>query len=267
MSLRVTVTYPDDRVGLIEFGDPPMNFGTLALDDLIVEGLDQVQQAGCSVVVVASSTPRYFMAHWDLQWLLGAFASAEPPVRTPRMFESFERSPLISIATINGQCWGAGAEFAWGCDVRIAGESATFAQPEVAIGLIPGGGGTSRLARLVGHARCLELLIDGGPISADRALLWGAVNRVVPDASLLSEAISWASRLARWSPSALAACKESALAGRDMPVREARRAEGQIFWRLSRQPETELLVKAAAERYLSGEESRAALQLNESYDS
>lgn len=261
MTITVTVSQPSEGVGLVAFGDPPMNFGTPELDDAIVRGVQEVQDAGCRVVVLASDTPGYFIAHWSLQWIMDAFDGSSPPPRGPRVYDLFERSPLVAIAAINGQCWGGGAEMAWGCDLRVAAQSATFGQPEVAIGILAAGGGTTRLARLIGHSRCLELVLDGRPITAAQAYDWGAVNRVVSDDRVREEAIAWAAHIARWPAAALAATKASVIAGREVPLREARRNEGLAFCELAPQAEARELLRAAQARYDSGAGSLEALCL------
>jgi len=127
----------------------------------------------------------------------------------PRIFEEISETPMISIAVNNGQAWGGGAELSWACDLRIAGESATYGQPEVGLGIIPGAGGTTRLARLIGPTKCLEMILDGRPITATEALQLGAVNKVVADDELRQAAIEWAAHIAQWPAWSLEACRRA----------------------------------------------------------
>ena len=191
MAVTVNVTYPADGVGLIAFSDPPMNFGGGELGAGILSAIDEIEQSGAKVFVLASDTPGYFIAHWHLGGIvqamegMAAIGNSVPPPKTPygadrSIFERVGDSPLISIAANNGQAWGGGAELSWGCDLRIAAESATYGQPEVAIGIPPGAGGCTRLARLIGPTKCLEMILDGRPITAQEALSLGAINKVVP---------------------------------------------------------------------------------------
>ena len=262
MAATATVSFPADKVGLVVVGDPPLNFGGPELAEGIVTAVRDVQEAGCSVVVLASDTPGYFIAHWSLQWIIDVFEGKLPSgPEPPSVFDLLETLPVISIAANNGQAWGGGAELSWGCDLRMAAESATYGQPEVALGIIPGAGGTTRLARLIGPTKCMELILDGRPIPAREALALGAINRVVPDERLREEAIAWAAHIARWPAWSLAAAKRSLVEGRDVPLAEARRNESRIFVEVARRPDTLELLRAAQARYDAGADSYDAIGL------
>jgi len=114
--------------------------------------------------------------------------------------ERLERCPKPSIAAINGICFGGGLEVALGCDLRVAGRRARFATPEGKLGIIPGGGATQRLPRLVGRAWALDMLLMGEPIDAERALQIGLVTRLVDDADLLPTVQRMAEHLASFAP-------------------------------------------------------------------
>ncbi len=271
MAATATVSFPAAKVGLVVIGDPPHNFGGPAMANKVISAVQEVQKAGCSVVVLASDTPGYFIAHWSLQWIVDVFSEpAAPETSRPAgdrpevtsVFDFLETLPIISIAANNGQAWGGGAELSWGCDLRIAAESATYGQPEVALGIIPGAGGTTRLARLIGPTKCLEMVLDGRPITAREALALGAINRVVPDDRLREEAIAWAAHIAQWPEWSLAACKRSLVEGRDRPLADARRNEGRIFVEVARRPETLQLLRDGQARYDAGADSYAAFGLN-----
>ena len=265
MPVTVNVTYPADGVGLIAFSDPPMNFGGGELGAGILDGIEQVEEAGARVFVLASDTPGYFIAHWHLagscggwrRWRLRAI-SLRPP-RGPASSSGVGNSPLISIAVNNGQAWGGGAELSWGCDLRIAAESATYGQPEVAIGIPPGAGGCTRLARLIGPTKCLEMILDGRPITAQEALSLGAINKVVPDDQLRDEAIAWAAHIAQWPAFSLDACKRSFVGGRELPIVDARRNEQSIFGSIARRSDAIEIMNAAQAKYDAGMDSYDAL--------
>jgi len=123
------------------------------------------------------------------------------------LFMAVERFPLPTIAAVSGYALGGGCELALACDLRIAGESARFGQPEVGLGIIPAAGGTYRLPRLVGAGRARELILTGRIIDADEALAIGLVNRLVPDERVLQEARATAFVMARKGPLALRAAK------------------------------------------------------------
>ena len=127
-----------------------------------------------------------------------------------------ELSSTITIAAVNAVALGGGCELAMACDVRIAAQSASFGQPEINLGIIPGFGGTQRLPRLVGTARALELNLVGDPISAAEAYEIGLVNRVVPDHELHDVARAWARKLGGQAPLAVAAVKRTTAGDADL---------------------------------------------------
>src|SRR5687768_14325864 len=114
-----------------------------------------------------------------------------------------EQSSKVTIAAVNSLALGGGCELAMACDFRIAAESASFGQPEINLGIIPGFGGTQRLARLVGEAKALEMNLLGEPISAVQAADLGLANEVVPDHELFDAALAWARKLAGQAPVAV----------------------------------------------------------------
>jgi enoyl-CoA hydratase len=123
------------------------------------------------------------------------------------LFLAVERFPLPTIAAVNGYALGGGCELALACDLRVAGESSRFGQPEVGLGIIPAAGATYRLPRIIGAGRARELVLTGRIIDADEALAIGLVNRLVPDERVLEEARSMALLITRKGPLALRAAK------------------------------------------------------------
>ena len=135
------------------------------------------------------------------------------------------------VAAIHGYCLGGGLELAMACDVRIASDDAQLGQPEIKLGLIPGGGGTQRLPRLIGHGRALLLNLSGDPISGTQAYEWGLVERAVPLGELFDAALELARTLSERSPFAMGVVKRLATETRDVPLAEGLRAEAQAFMR------------------------------------
>jgi enoyl-CoA hydratase/3-hydroxyacyl-CoA dehydrogenase len=133
--------------------------------------------------------------------------------RAHGLFRAWERSRVMTIAAVNGLALGGGCELAMACDVRLAGFSAAFGQPEISLGIIPGFGGTQRLPRLVGPAKALEMNTTGEPISAGEGFEYGLVNRVVPDHELFDEALGWGRKFAGQAPVALEQIKRVSHAG------------------------------------------------------
>jgi enoyl-CoA hydratase len=133
------------------------------------------------------------------------------------------------IAAVSGFCLGGGMELAMACDLIVASESASFGQPEISIGVIPGAGGTQRLTRLVGKGRALDLVLTGRRISAQDALAWGLVCKLAPVESYLEAAKGVAREIAAKSPLAAQAAKEAVRAAFELPLEQGLVAERRIF--------------------------------------
>ena len=129
-----------------------------------------------------------------------------------------ERLRQVSIAALNGAAVGGGLELAMACDLRIASSGATMALPEVALGILPGAGGTQRLPRLIGPARAKEMLLLGRPVDAETAHRWGLVNAVVEPENLMAEARAWAERLLEAAPLSIAAIKGAVNEAMDVDI-------------------------------------------------
>jgi enoyl-CoA hydratase len=146
-------------------------------------------------------------------------------------FDALEALPIPVIAAVNGFALGGGCELALACDFVYASEKARFGQPEVRLGVIPGFGGTQRLARRVGIARARELIYTGAIIDAGEALRIGLVNRVVPPADLLRVALETAAAIAEAAPLAVAAAKNVLRKGEGKPLDDAKALEIEAFSR------------------------------------
>jgi enoyl-CoA hydratase/carnithine racemase len=192
-------------VAVVWLDNPPAN----SLAPAVIEGLqaawEAIQAGSVSAMIVASPNPALFSAGADIKAFtqLDESTGREMLDRAHALFRRWEGSPIMTIAAVNGIALGGGCELAMACDVRLAGESAGFGQPEINLGIIAGFGGTQRLARLVGPAKALEMNTTGEPISAEEAYEYGLVNRVVADHELFDAALSWARKLAGQAPVAL----------------------------------------------------------------
>jgi enoyl-CoA hydratase len=140
-----------------------------------------------------------------------------------------EQSPKPVIAAVNGYAFGGGCELALACHMRLASENAVLGLPEVKLGIIPGYGGTQRLPRLVGPGRALELILSGRNIKADEAERIGLVNRVVPQAELLAEAVKLAQAILKNGPLAVSAAIECVVRGLQLPLDQGLRFESGRF--------------------------------------
>lgn len=147
----------------------------------------------------------------------------------PRMpadaFRCLELMPQPVIAVIQGDATGAGLELALACDIRLAAEGVMFALPDVAMGMMPSGGATQRLPRLIGRGRASEMILMGEPVSARQALDWGLVNEVAPRGDVGQRARRLAEAIAARGPLAVRYAKEAVLRGLDMPLDQALRYE------------------------------------------
>jgi enoyl-CoA hydratase / 3-hydroxyacyl-CoA dehydrogenase len=175
----------------------------------------RVNETGVRALVIASSNPFLFSAGADIK----AFTTMDEQggrrllADTHGLLREMGQSGVATIAAVNGLAFGGGCELAMACDVRIAARSATFGQPEIKLGIIPGFGGTQRLPRLVGQNKALEMNLIGDPILAEEAFELGLVNRLVEDHELLDTALSWARRLASQAPLAVEQIKRVSGAG------------------------------------------------------
>ena len=152
------------------------------------------------------------------------------------------------IAAVNGLALGGGLELALACDLRIASENATFGQPEVRLGLIPGWGGTQRLARAIPAAKAAEMILTGKPIDAAEALRLGLVNTVVPLPDLLPTAAEWARNLCGLAPLALKAAKQAMARGLDTDLASGLRIERESFQHLLTTEDFQEGISAFAEK-------------------
>ena len=162
-------------------------------------------------LVIASSNIFTFSAGADIKEFTKMTPDAEGAdlvESAHRFMRGMEQSSTVTIAAVNSIAFGGGCELAMACDFRIAAESATFGQPEINLGLIPGFGGTQRLPRLVGEAKALEMNLGGDPIDAYEAHRVGLANQVVPDHELFDTALAWARRMAEKAPIAVEEIKK-----------------------------------------------------------
>src|SRR3989441_10167004 len=196
----------------VVFDYPPFNVmdGTMfqSLQDLLAR-MDASQTL--RVVVFESAILDFYLAHFDLTGKLGNVMSGVGPSGLPILMDTFVRiskSPVVSIAKIRGCARGASSEFVLACDMRLASrENTRLGQPEVAVGLHPGGGGAERLPHLVGRGRALEIVLGGNDFDGDMAERYGYINRALADAELDGFVDALARRIASFDWRAIAAAK------------------------------------------------------------
>ncbi len=182
------------------------------------------------VVVITGSGDKAFIAGADI----GEFAERTPleqraAMEGRRVFTAIADFPKPVIASINGYCLGGGCELALACDVRIAARRAKLGQPEVNLGILPGGGGTQRLPRLVGLGRAMRLILTGELIGAEEAERIGLVDILVDDDDLADRTAELAGSMAKHSPVALKLIKEAVRASAEMPLSAGLEYERELF--------------------------------------
>jgi len=196
----------------IVFDYPPFNIVDATLYQAL-QGLLARMDASPSlrVVVFESANPEFFLAHFDLTGKTGNITTAVGPSGLPILTDTFvriTRSPVASIAKIRGCVRGVSSEFVLACDMRFASrENTSLGQPEVGVGVHPGGGGTERLPPLVGRGRALEIVLGANDFDGDTAAQYGYVNRALPDAELDGFVDALARRIVTFDARAIAAAK------------------------------------------------------------
>lgn len=211
-ALRVQVA---KRVAWVTVDHPPINLFDLPLFlDLAKLVPLLADDPDVQVIVLQSADPDFFIAHADVNWILTLPETKPAPLTEIGPFlavlERLRRMPKVSIGAIAGIARGGGSELLLSLDMRFAARGKTrLAQPEVALGIIPGGGGTQRLARLVGRARALEIVLGCGDVDADEAAAIGWVNRALDEAELMPFVRELAERIAAMPPDAVRLAKEA----------------------------------------------------------
>jgi enoyl-CoA hydratase/carnithine racemase len=196
----------------VVFDYPPFNIVDATLYQALQDLLARIDASpSLRVVVFESANPEFYLAHFDLTGKSGNITTAVGPSGLPILTDTFvriTRSPVASIAKIRGCVRGVSSEFVLACDMRFASrENTLLGQPEVGVGLHPGGGGTERLPPLVGRGRALEIVLGANDFDGDTAAQYGYVNRALPDAELDGFVDSLARRIATFDGRAIAAAK------------------------------------------------------------
>jgi enoyl-CoA hydratase/carnithine racemase len=228
MSDLVKVSRDADGIAVIRLDHPKVNaLSTALLEQLrdIAEGLADDPPGA----VIVTGGDRIFAAGADISEFKGQ-AEADTIGRTfIDALDAVARIPRMVIAAVSGYALGGGCELALACDVRVVSDTAVFALPEIQLGIIPGGGGTQRLARLVGPARAKSMVLSGRQVAAPEALAMGLADEVVPVAELATRAHELATQYAQGALAAQALAKRVIDDGLDVSLAEGIEREHEAF--------------------------------------
>ena len=227
-----------DAVALVTIDNPPMNALSTALLDELEAEIDSLDgDESVRAIVLRGAGERAFVAGADIKEFpsLREVSSEGGSARgIQRLGHRMDAARTPFVAAIRGFCLGGGLELAMCCDVRVCADDARLGQPEIKLGLIPGGGGTQRLPRLVGPGRAMLLNLTGEFVDAETAYAWGLVEKVVRADELESASLEVASQIAAQSPHAVAVLRELRRTTRDLPLEEGLRREADGFERCLR---------------------------------
>ncbi len=222
-------------IAFVTIDNPPVNLITIILvEELINFTNDVANDDNVRVIVFDSADPNFFLAHFDVSVL--AELPDEPPPKSAELHEmnkigeAYRTMPKISIAKIEGIARGGGSEFVLSLDMRFGAiGKAILGQPEVLVGIIPGGGGTQRLPRLMGHSRAMEAVLSGYDFPAELAERYGYINRAFPPKELNSYVRALAIRIASLPAETIALAKKAVLAAGELPIVDGLFEETYLF--------------------------------------
>jgi enoyl-CoA hydratase len=207
---------PAEGVALIRINRPEArNALNMEVRRLIARHLGEMGEDEAVRCIVLTGNEKSFAAGADIKEMAGIGTMEMIARGTHKLWRSIAACPKPVIAAVNGFALGGGCELAMTCDIIIAGESARFGQPEVKIGIIPGGGGTQRLTRAAGKYKAMRYILTGDLFSAQEAYAMGLVSEIVPDAEVEKRAVAMAQAIAELSPLAIQQAKEAVLRGMD----------------------------------------------------
>ena len=230
MAELVEVSVDDSHVALLRLNRPEArNALSPQMRTEITEALERLDADPQVRCIVIAGSEKFFAAGADIK------AMAERPLDAPpdpKGMEFWNRLTAIgtpTIAAVSGYAFGGGCELALACDMIVADENARFGQPEITLGIIPGGGGSQRLARAIGKQRAMEYVLTGRRFDAQTAESWGLVNKVVRKGRWLEEAIELARVIAERPPQAVRLAKQAVLTAERTDLEEGLRTERQLF--------------------------------------
>lgn len=221
-----------EKVAIITINRPDkLNSLSSKVHEEAVSALEELRRDdSVRVVVITGAGEKSFVAGADISEFAGQTPVTQRNLfHEKTLFNSVDNFPKPVIAMINGFCLGGGNELALACDIRTCSENARFAQPEINLGIICGGGGTQRLTRLIGEGRAMEMILTGDMINAEKALQYGLVNHVFTLAELETKTLELAAKIAEKAPVALQMSKEAVKFASRSNLDEGLRREVDLF--------------------------------------
>jgi enoyl-CoA hydratase/carnithine racemase len=248
-SKQLIIRHETPAIWRVTFNHPPIN---LVDHDTLQELHDLTSAIEASnelkVVVFDSADPDFFLAHWDITSVARPRPEGTPAPSWIDISLRLAHAPVVTIGLIRGRARGMGSEIPLGFDMRFASvERAIFGQPEVGVGLVPGGGSMERLSLLAGRARALEIVLGADDFDALTAERYGWINRALPDAQLDAFVTNLARRLAAFDKLALGAAKQT-LNRHALPDAEDLQSSQALFYKAFTWPGTPVRVKALMAR-------------------
>ena len=227
---EVLLERPAEGIAVIRLNRPDVrNALNLNVRELLAEHFRELGNDQATRCIILTGGEKVFAAGADIRDMVDRTPIEIMALRSERLWDSVASCPKPVIAAVNGYALGGGCELAMHADIIIAGEGASFGQPEVRVGIMPGAGGTQRLTRAVGKFRAMKMLLTGEPVKARDALAMGLVSEVVPDGDVFNAALALASTIAAMPPLAVIQIKEAVLAGQNASLETAMMLERKAF--------------------------------------
>jgi len=227
---EVLLERPEEGIAVVRLNRPEVrNALNLAVRELLAEHFRALGNDETTRCIILTGGEKVFAAGADIRDMVDRTPIEIMAGHGERLWEPIASCPKPVIAAVNGYALGGGCELAMHADIIIAGEGASFGQPEVRVGIMPGAGGTQRLTRAVGKFRAMRMLLTGEPVTAKDALAMGLVSEVVPDGEVFTAAMRIAKTIASMPPLAVLQIKEAVLAGQDASLETAMMLERKAF--------------------------------------
>ena len=227
---EVILDRPADGIAVIRLNRPEVrNALNLNVRELLANHFAALGNDDVTRCIILTGSEKVFAAGADIRDMVERTPIEIMGRRGERLWDPIAKCPKPVIAAVNGFALGGGCELAMHADIIIAGEGASFGQPEIRVGIMPGAGGTQRLTRAVGKFRAMRMLLTGEPVSARDALAMGLVSEVVADAEVFNAAMKVATTIASMPPLAVLQIKEVVLAGQDASLESGMALERKAF--------------------------------------